>query len=551
MPRRIEVEAVLDTSQLERGFKRASQSANRFERNLEKSGRGAAVASLHFRGLGRAVAFASSSFLGGYGLAYALTSTVKAAEESQRVIGQTRVAVERSGLSWRVYGQRIEEVSKATSRLSGFDDERLLGTFDTLVRRTGDVNQALRLNALAANVARGRHIELEQASQLVLKASIGNVGALRRLGINIDKNATAYQALDLLQKKYSGSAAAYGRTAAGAQDRFRVAVENLQEAVGTQLLPTISKYLNKGADWLNQSKNQQKILEDTRVTVHGVAVAFQLAAAAANKYAAAVSHVPGGHGGFLQSLLRPGGVFEYFYNRFKQHFAKPPPVNMFRHGYGANLFAPVYGPAVSVRRPPGYLPRGPLISPIPTSISGSVDTPGLRHLRRRQGPTTADFVRAYLQTLQPGFQQTLRGADAARRAAAAAAGQFVMPPGLQVAEARAGALGQSLRPILLRERAAAWKAIRSGNLAWQSLKDAYDAITAINQQLKDTAKKNLRRQAVRMGQAYGAEYQFAYAAPGPRVHIENFYSSASSPRALEEQLAKRARARAHVRRGAR
>jgi len=545
MPRRIEVEAVLDTSQLERGFKRASQSANRFERNVERGGRGAAVAALRFRGLGRAVAFASSSFLGGYGLAYALTSTVKAAEESQRVLGQTRVAVERAGLSWRVYRQHIEEVSKATSQLSGFDDERLLGTFNTLVRRTGDVNQALRLNALAANVARGRNIELEQASQLVLKASIGNVGALRRLGINIDKNATAYQALDLLQRKYAGSAAAYGRTAAGAQDRFRVSVENLQEAIGKQLLPVISRYLNMASTWLNKSKNQKQVTDDFAAALRGVAVSARLAAAGVKAYADAVSHVPGGKSGFLQSLLKPFGAIEFFYNRFKKHFAAPTPANAFRHGYGANLFAPVYGPPAPTRprHGPGYLPPGPLISPIPPSISGAADTPGLREARRRLGlpGRVSGVVPSSIPGRVSGAYQFLRPS-------------FDFSARLQLQQARAEALGQSLRPVLLAMRRAAYRALHSGRLAIEAQTDAWNAIAQLNGQLKQGAQnaaRAQRRQALRYGRAAGAEYQFAYARGGPTIHIEHFYSAASSPRALENELARRARARAHVRRGAR
>jgi hypothetical protein len=267
LARKIEVEILGDSRSLERAFDRSTRSAKSFGRDVEHAGRGALTASVGFRGLGRAVGFASASFLGGAGLVAAITSTVRAAEEAQRVLGQTRNAVRRSGLSWAEYGDHIQEVSKATSQLSGFDDEKLMGTFSNLVRRTGDVNRALHLNALAADVARGRNISLEAASGLVLKASIGNVGALRRLGINLGKHATALEAIDLLTRRYAGSAAAYGRTAAGAQDRFRVALENMQEVLGAEFLPVITKYLNKAAKWLDNSENQQRVLNDVKEAV--------------------------------------------------------------------------------------------------------------------------------------------------------------------------------------------------------------------------------------------------------------------------------------------
>jgi len=297
MARKLIVEVVGDTSQLEKSYRRAEQGTKRFGQSVEKAGRGAVVASVGFRGLGRAVGFASASFLGGAGLVAAITSTVKAAEESQRVLGQTRNAVIRSGIAWGQYGEHIKAASLATAQLSGFDDEQLLATFSNLVRRTGDVNKALALNALAANVARGRNISLEQASGLVLKASIGNVGALRRLGISIGKHATALQALDLLQRKYAGSAAAYGKTAAGAQDRFRVALGNLQETVGAQLLPSISKYLNKGADWLNQSKNQQRVARDVHQAVQVMSAAIKVAGDIVKVAAGAFNVLKGAVGG--------------------------------------------------------------------------------------------------------------------------------------------------------------------------------------------------------------------------------------------------------------
>jgi hypothetical protein len=613
MPRTISVEIVGDASSLERSFRRASTDAAKFDRSIGRTFRGVAAGSGVFRSLGRSVAFASSAFLGGAGFVAAITSTVKAAEESQRVLGQTRVAVERSGLAWRTYRRRIEEVSKATSQLSGFDDERLLATFDTLVRRTGDVNQALRLNALAADVARGRNIELEQASQLVLKASIGNVGALRRLGINIDKNADAVQALDLLQRKYAGSAAAYGRTAAGAQDRFRVALENLQEVLGQQLLPTISKYLNRAANWLNNSRNQREILRTVRQAVAALSDALRIlgsvmrglndvtgstrntvrlllaafvgfktfqivgtmagvarsvgligrnAAFSARAMrglrasilgAAAANVALGGSGarGDPQNKWSLGGILHAVDPRnwlkdIGAVFGVPtggrPAGPLAGHQWPANLFAP------AARHPAGFrLPPGPLISPtIPGTVTGAVDTPGGLRAARLRLPGRISGAVATPGLMRP--PQRVSGSYQFYRPS------FDFPAGLQLQQARAEALGLSIRPILLRMRAAAYRALHSGRLAVEAQTQAWDAIKSINDQLKQGAQdaaRAQRRQALRYGAAAGSQYQFAYARGGPTIHIEHFYSSASNPRALENDLVRRAKARAHVRRGAR
>jgi hypothetical protein len=600
--RKLVVEIVGDASSLEKALRSSDRAAKTWGRDMERTTRGAIVGTGAFHSLGRSVAFASSAFLGGVGFTAAITSTIRAAEESQRVLGQTRVAVENSGLSWSRYRQHIEDVSKATSRLSGFDDERLLATFSTLVRRTNNVNEALRLNALAANVARGRNIELEQASQLVLKASIGNIGALRRLGINIDKNASSLQALDLLQRKYAGSAAAYGRTAAGAQDRFRVAIENLQEAIGKELLPSLTKYLNKGTEWLNQSKNQEKILRDTKVIVGtlakafaGLAIAIDKATSAYQAFTDAAAKLPGGKEGFLSKLVS-GTVFDQFGDLIKRmrHLKneirgvqEQSAKGLFNAFPGQRLPGGFFGPPAAVGGAAGGGIGSATGGAGPTQLTAAqqravalAGTPSLTALRaqadydkralaflekrRQMGAInakkytdeyvaltndlaqqnsgiqsilddqarkvadaartrkeaakraaeraaaaakkalqdTSDSLSAFItEGLEPGFKQTLANADKARRdavrkmdadakkaaAAAAAAREFNLPPELQVAQARAEALGRPLLPILRKMRDAARKALASGKLSWQSQIDAYNEIASLNDQIKNLA----------------------------------------------------------------
>ena len=56
-----------------------------------------------------------------------------------------------------------------------------------------------------------------------------------------DDAATRQAALASLQKQYAGSAEAYGKSAAGAQERFQVSLENLQESIGAKLLPVLTR----------------------------------------------------------------------------------------------------------------------------------------------------------------------------------------------------------------------------------------------------------------------------------------------------------------------
>lgn len=198
------------------------------------------------------------SVLGGAGFVYAAQQAVAAASEAQNVLGQTSVALEAAGLSWEQWAGRIEQAISRQSRAFAFDDEALLRTFQTFVRQTGDVEEALRRNALAADVARARYIDLEQAAQIVNKASLGQSGALRRLGIDVDKNASATELLTELQRQFGGAAEKAANDAALAQDRLRIATENLYESLGTLLLPAVSE----GATILADAAQQAERLAD-------------------------------------------------------------------------------------------------------------------------------------------------------------------------------------------------------------------------------------------------------------------------------------------------
>ncbi len=299
------------TTQAGPGIRRFENQMKNSNREMSRFSRGAIVGTGALRDLGRAAAFASLSFIGGAGLVVGIKSAISAAMEAQVVLGQTENAVKRAGLSWEAYGEQVQEAALAQAQISGFDDERLLRTFSQFVRVTKDVNQALKLNSLAANVARGRNIELEQAALLVNKALLGQAGALRRIGIDAKVGASRTELLALINEKYAGSAAKFADTAAGAQARFSVAIQNTQEAIGAELLPTLTTYLNKATEWLNDTENQAKIQKVTKVAVEETAGAVGLFGAvvgALHRPVSAIAHDARGVGGEFYSVADALGL---------------------------------------------------------------------------------------------------------------------------------------------------------------------------------------------------------------------------------------------------
>jgi hypothetical protein len=227
MARSINVKILGDASDLTRAYRQAAGSTQTFGSQLGAMGKAAAF-SAGAAGLGL--------------LTVALVDSVKAASEAEKSQKLMETAVSQGGQSYKTFAAAIEEAVTATSKLSGLDDEALQDSFSSLVRTTGSVEEALDAMSLAADVARGRNISLEAATALVTKAELGKEGALTRAGIALDGAKGKMELLAVLQEKYAGSAETYGNTTAGAHDKLRVAVENLEERVGSVLLPALTAW---------------------------------------------------------------------------------------------------------------------------------------------------------------------------------------------------------------------------------------------------------------------------------------------------------------------
>lgn len=296
MARKLNVEIVGDASKLKSEFADASAHTEKFGSGMSKMAK-VAVLSAGAAGIGA--------------LVVGLKSTIGAAMDAEKSQKLMEAQLKASGLSYKAHAAEIENVIQKTSRLAALDDEDLQNAFSALARTTGDVTRALKDTGLAADVARGKNISLEAATALVTKAELGKVGALTKAGIAAQAVTTAQDALKAsgdkytaaqmdaakaadavatkqallatLQSKFAGAAEAYGSTAAGAQDRFRVAVENLQEAIGLKLLPIIASAVTRVAEWvtkLSESESVQRVMSrvvaDLGVAFHALGEALHV-----------------------------------------------------------------------------------------------------------------------------------------------------------------------------------------------------------------------------------------------------------------------------------
>jgi hypothetical protein len=177
-----------------------------------------------------------------------LGDMVKASREEEVGITRLSTAVENAGLSWDQHGAAIERIVQARQRLA-YSDGALRDSLSILVAQTGSVTDALKLQLLAADVARGKNIDLATASEIVGKVAQGNTAILTRYGIVLDKNATVQEALAALQARFGGQAEAYAATAQGSADKMAHAWENAMETVGGAVDGVLPIVANAATTW--------------------------------------------------------------------------------------------------------------------------------------------------------------------------------------------------------------------------------------------------------------------------------------------------------------
>ncbi len=161
---------------------------------------------------------------------------VEAASEAQQAEVRFAETLGTLGIKYEDVSEQASRYFTKLERLSGFQDDDLQKSTVRLMQITGDYGKSLRLTALAADFARGAHIELEQATNLVGKASEGNITMLKKMYPELLKNASASDALALLQRKFAGDGAIYMETYAGKVDLLKARFNNLQEVIGRDMI---------------------------------------------------------------------------------------------------------------------------------------------------------------------------------------------------------------------------------------------------------------------------------------------------------------------------
>lgn len=243
-------------------------------------------------------AAAGIALAGGLALAgkAAFDMTKKAADDAQAASKLANTIHKTTGAT-KSQQAAVEDWITAQGKATGVTDDELRPALSKLVVATHSVSKAQHLAMLAQDVSIGTGKSLESVSFALAKAQNGNVTGLSRLGVatkNADGSTKSLNAITKdLANTYGGAAAKNADTAAGKQKILTTQYAELQEQIGAQLLPVMSKLLGVGlriVGWISDNTRVAGII----VGVLGALVGVTWAVSAATKAWAAVTKIAAG-----------------------------------------------------------------------------------------------------------------------------------------------------------------------------------------------------------------------------------------------------------------
>jgi hypothetical protein len=190
-------------------------------------------------------------------LAFAVAGAAAAAYAGKLLVDGVKAAIEDEKANTllantlrNVAGATDETIEKtlaytrATELATGVTEDELRPSLNRLAIATGDVQQAMKLQTLALDVAAGSGKSLETVTQALAKAQEGNTASLGRLGVGLTaaqlKTMSMEEITKSLARTFEGASSAAADTFQGKMTRLGLAFEDVRDTVGGFVLDAIT-----------------------------------------------------------------------------------------------------------------------------------------------------------------------------------------------------------------------------------------------------------------------------------------------------------------------
>lgn len=179
------------------------------------------------------------------GLAAAAGFATKAAIDDAAAQEQLAGVLQRQTGATTAQVAENEKFIDSLSRATATADDQLRPALSTLVSATGNLTESQKLLTLATDIAAATNTDVATTADAISKAYNGNLKALQNLNPAlrgaIKDGATFEQIMATLAETTGGAAAAAANTTAGRFKLLQIRFGELQEEIGSKLLPVAEK----------------------------------------------------------------------------------------------------------------------------------------------------------------------------------------------------------------------------------------------------------------------------------------------------------------------
>ena len=181
------------------------------------------------------------------GLEKTLTNMNLAVQDAQVESNRLATALKNTGNATEANTKLVEDNVKSYANL-GFTHAQAAQAMGTLVTATGSVSESTKLMAMAADLARYKHEDLNTAATTLARGTQGSVKAFKELGITLDatlpKNEAITKAFDQLNGKIKDQAIAYTHSFAGELAALKEKFNEIAVTIGNVLFPILTKIID-------------------------------------------------------------------------------------------------------------------------------------------------------------------------------------------------------------------------------------------------------------------------------------------------------------------
>jgi hypothetical protein len=170
-----------------------------------------------------------------------MSLALKAVEDEDRALRSLEQTLKNVGSAFSL--SQVDAFVDSLQRAFGVSEDVLRPALQQLITTTGDVATSQELLKIAIDTSKGSGKDLATVTAALSRAYSGNISALGRLNVGLDKSKLKAGDLDgailELSNKFSGQAAAAAESFSGQMDKLRISSEKARENLGMGLIEAL------------------------------------------------------------------------------------------------------------------------------------------------------------------------------------------------------------------------------------------------------------------------------------------------------------------------